>query len=96
MSESLTDEELEQVVIVRGLLRSGAFRATCTAAGVSTGELAERAGCSKPAAFKYLHGDRRPPGSVALRLAAEYQRLAGLVLLEESVAGGEAREGAPC
>ena len=68
-------EELEALVRVRALCRSGAAKAVRTANDLSLGEIAPEVGVSPSTIFRWENGERRPTGAAALRYGALLERL---------------------
>jgi hypothetical protein len=69
---TFTASEVEVIVSVRELYRSGAAAEVQVVLGLGDPELAALAGCHPSSVRRYRKGERRPTPAVALRLGRAY------------------------
>lgn len=78
MARSLTSDELEQVALLRDLLRSGTAEQMRESAGILRSEVARCVPCHASAVARWEKAERVPRPDVALTLASLYGRFASL------------------
>jgi DNA-binding XRE family transcriptional regulator len=73
----LSETDIERIVTIRRVLRSGVAAEIREAAGASRAEVAASVDCHPITVAKWETGERTPRTEVALRLADVYGHLAG-------------------
>jgi transcriptional regulator with XRE-family HTH domain len=86
MAKTFTSDEIEQIALVRALLRSREAEKIRGSAGILRSEAAGMVPCHPSAIARWENGERVPRSDVALRLAEVYGEFAALASTGSEVA----------